>query len=247
MKLSQDSIKQLTSLLSIANVSGIDRIIINSSSIRGIDSKKTLLLIDSNDGKIDLDGANMAISRPGTLASMMNLIGKDGDDKLNVEIVRDASGSDVVSLKLVGNNSKAEFRCAATEIGDAIPRALNSVPSWEFALSGETVTQVVAAASALGADRVGLMYKNGEMSFEVQYSNTDSIVTRATSDIHWLREDEPAQNSFYHIVPCKSLFPLLKVATSDNDFINVVVGSAGVVTFEVKKLKMFVLPIRAGQ
>ena len=242
-KLSEASIKRLSDLLAVAGLSGLDRVVINQTIIRGIDDKKSVLLIQPNDGSIDLGGASMSLGRLGTLASMVSLI-RGRDEKVIIEANLNADETEVVSLKIIGSGAKAEFRCAAAVTGDSIPRALNSVPVWEFPIMSEVVGQVIAAASALGADRVGVMYKAGEVSFECQYSNTDSIVTSVTSDIRWLPEDDTPQSSFYHILPCKSFFPLLKAVASANDVANINVGSAGVVTLMVKGFQMYVLPVR---
>lgn len=244
MKLSQDSVRNLKTLLQTVSLVKIDRLIIEGNKIRGVDEDQTVVIV-SDTNVPDFGGAKVGLNRLSILANRIALF--DADEAFTVDAVetqsRDDEGMDISSFKLASKGSKFEYRCARVGAIKA-PKQLNDSFVWAVTIPVESVKLAISAANTMGSEQIALVSKaSGEVLFEIVDGSTqDTFTTKIADEAVWLPEDEdqPTQ-SFVNYYAVKALMPLLKAAAAHGDPV-VLVGEEGMLQITVNNYALTLLP-----
>jgi hypothetical protein len=245
MKLSQESIKNLKTLLQTMAIVKIDRIIIEDNTIRGVDDDQTVVVISDVDVP-DFGGAKLGLNRLSVLANRINLF--DTNEDFTVEAIESPSrfgdGVDISSFKLASKRSKFEYRASRAETIKA-PKKINDSMVWAITVPHEEVKIVISASNTMGSEQVALVSKgSGEVLFEIVDSAThDTFTTKIADSADWLPEDEdkPSQ-SFVYYYAVKALIPLLKASSANQNNPVMVVGEEGMLQITVNNHTFTLLP-----
>jgi hypothetical protein len=236
MKLSTTSIKQLDTLLQTVALVSIDKLIITKDSIRGIDEKKSVVII-TDQNVPDFGDLSVGLNRLGVLSSRLNLV--KGDSECGVEAIEASKNSEVSHLQLTSSNAKVQCRCASVESVKGVPKAINDKYVWTVTVPYATVPVVLQAASAMGAENAIIVAKNDGVSFEFVDSNQDVFSTKFAEEAAC---DENQASSFVFNYPVKSFLPLLKAATNGNTDVTLNIGERGILSITVNGYAFMVLP-----
>jgi hypothetical protein len=244
MKLSQDSVRRLKTLLQTVSLVKIDRLIIEGNLIRGVDEDQTVVIV-SDQNVPDFGGCTVGLNRLSILASRIALF--DANEDFNVDATeaasRDGEGTDISSFKLAAKGSKFEYRCARAGAIKA-PKQLNDSFVWAVTVPVDAVKVAISASNTMGSEQIALVSKaSGEVLFEIVDGETqDSFTTKIADEAVWLADDEdqPTQ-SFVHYYAVKALMPLLKAASTQGDPV-LQVGEEGMLQITVNGYTMTLLP-----
>jgi len=245
MKLSQDSVKNLKTLLQAVSIAKIDKLVIEPTRIRGIDDSHTVLILSNN--KIpDFGGASVGLNRLAALSNRINLF--DSNEDFNVEAVEAPSrnnedGTNIATLKISSKGFKFEHGCARIETVKA-PRNINDRFVWKVKIDPELIKVVIKAADTMESEQIAICSKaSGEVSLEVVDAATkDTFMTKIAESATWLIEDEEPQiQSFVHYVSVKALMPLLKASSTTGELI-LLIGQDGMVQINVHDHAFILLP-----
>jgi hypothetical protein len=239
MKLSAQTITSLDNLLSLLNVLGIEKVVIENGKIRALDEKKTVGMI-TDQYVPDLDGKVLGINsgRVKALRDRFSLIKSQGD--LSITANLDGGNVNIVTLDLSGGKSSSKFRCALADMVK-VPKMLNDAPAYEVLVSIKQIPLIASADAAMATDSVLLTSKDGKnVSFEFIDNNKDVYVF----DIERPAKALSGKNSsFSFTYTSKSLISLMREsAKTATDDVKLMIGAQGIAFIDIAGYNFFTLP-----
>lgn len=238
MRLSQDSIKNLDSLLETCSTANIDNLLIEDGKVRGVNDGKTVVIISGNNLP-DFGGSNIGFNRLNVLQTRLKLVNRDSlatiDAKLN-------TNGEISQLDLAGSGAKVQYRCAAPNTIKA-PKAINDIICWEFNIPADAINLVSLGAKSMGNKKLVLLTRDGKVAMECTDSNSDVFTSDVADVVTWIgTEAAPSKNGFdVHNYIADELLPLLKAALV-NGITTVQIGEAGTLHIDVNGHRITILP-----
>jgi hypothetical protein len=238
MKLAKEQITLLDLAVQAAISAGIDKLIIEPGKVRGIDEKKTVVLI-SEVRVPDLGGKTLSLNRLSLFQDRINLVKES--DNFSIELVNAKTGDDINQVNLSGGNTKTSFKCANSETIKGIPKGVND--NWEYAfdVTKTSLDYITRAVSAMSADTVTITCKDKKtVDVELYDVNKDSFVCKLAESITSV---SPAgkNGSFAYNYPAKTLLPLLKKVSGES--ISFILGEKGILQIFINEHSIMVLPL----
>jgi hypothetical protein len=231
MKLSQDLISFIETVVKTGQSVNIDNVIIEPDMVRAIDDARTVVLYQNTNvpempfGSIGLNRINIFLSRLEIAKSQDNFT-------LDVTVDDDAEYARAVTMK--GTGTKIDYRCANPATIQA-PRQINDNLIYRVQMNAEAVSLLQKGQVAMGSETVTIVSDDG-VSFELTDVNSDVFKHTFAPDIELL--DEDASPSFTHRYPAKTLLALFK-QNPDGHFD---IGEKGILNISVNGLSIYVLP-----
>ena len=235
MKVEQNILKYINSVVTTAKVAGIDNIIIEPGRVRALDDNNTVILLhtanvpDMPFGSIGLNRIDIFMARYALAQTA---------DKFEMEAVVDGPDDNKYarSLTMKAKGVKIDFRCANPATIRA-PRSLNDAPSCTASMTADAVLYLSKGMSAMETDEVRLFGDSSSISLEMIDINGDKLTFDIGDDV--ASEDPAATDiSFSHKYPVKLLQTLFK-SNHDTPFH---ISKRGMLRIAVNGLDVYVLP-----
>lgn len=229
----------LQDALDTATMLGIDRLVIDSLSLRGESQDNgTLMLLPFPDGT-ELDFGSIGIGRVSVLKARLKLIG--ADNTITPEYKeRDSGDKFVFRLELKMNKTKVDFKCTdPTQI--RAPKAFKDPDAFNFQFTADDIKLMVNAKSAMQADTVTFTTKDGKtVNYIISASEGDALVHELDSELDIKTSTETFAVSF----KTKILFPVLKeISEAAKDApVDVILTKRGIMKIEVNGIPAYVFP-----
>lgn len=231
MKLDANSVAHLTNVTKVAQIVGIDNIIIEPGLIRGIHDDKTVVLVHSKDVP-DMEFGSIGINRLSTFLSRLEIV--KTRDKMEVDAVVDEDKGFVRSLTMKGEGVKIDYRCANPATIQA-PKQINDVLKHSFSVTHEDLNMMVKGQSAMDTEFVTIQTdKDGAVYFILSDINSDEMKFRVADSTEKLDKDA---KTFSHKYPVKIVQTLLKNGNG-----TLKVGGKGILQSSINGLTIYVLP-----
>jgi hypothetical protein len=225
MKLDDETIEFIQKAVGVAQLAGIDDIIIEPGRIRGSDASKSIIIFqDSNVPNLKL--GTIGLTRIPLFVSRLNAAKMQDKFTIEADIVPEKGF--VRRLIIKANKIKIDYRCANPAIIKA-PRFMNDTMVIEIPLSKETTIFLQKAIMAMGRDveLVSIIGNGDGISFELEDFNKDKFN-------HVF--GEVPKYEFSHKYPVKILNSLFKKTAGKSFHI----GGHGVLRFEVDGIGIYV-------
>lgn len=241
MKLSQDSIALLDSLVQTARAAGIKKLVIESGKIRGIDEKQQVVIITTNNVP-NLNGKQLGIARLDMLSDRLNLMKNQGT--LEIETTdSNFNKTDIGQLDLTAGKVKTQFRSSTIETVKGVPKNVSDVPAWEIKIDSKVLPVITQAVSAMSSEAVTIASKDGKtVSIELVDSIKDIFTTELTEPPIYVGTGAVSKTSFCHKYPSKIFITLLKDALKTADPLHIHLGEGGICWFKINGFDFFILP-----
>jgi hypothetical protein len=239
MKLSQDAVTQLDTLVQTSLIAGIKKLVIENDKIRGIDEKQTVVILTTNNVP-DFNGKQIGITRLDSLAARLNLVKNQGP--VSIDATEASNGNDISILDLSSGKVKAQFRCASVEAVKGVPKNVADTLVWEIKFDAKSLPIITQAIAAMGAESVTIASKDAKtVSIELIDTNKDVFTTELLESPVWIGTTK-AQSSFCQKYPAKTFVSLLKEAIKVNDPVTIKIGEGGIVSLQLNSFDIFLLP-----
>jgi hypothetical protein len=236
MKLTKEQISQLDFATSAAIAAGIDKLIIEPGKIRGVDEKKTVVLI-SEDNVPDFGGKTLGLNRLALFQDRINLV-KEADN-FSIELLSGKSGTEISQVNLSGGNTKTSFKCASSETIKGIPKGINDTWTVAFDVSKANLDFVTRAVSAMSSETITLTCKDKKtVEVELFDINKDAFSSTLATTVNSLSDTAV---SFAYNYPAKTLLPLLKKIGGDS--LTFVIGEKGILQVFMNGHAIMILPL----
>ena len=224
MRLDDETLGYLQTVVNTALLVGIDNIIIEDGKVRAIDDNKTVVIFQ-DESVPEMDWA-IGLNRINVFTSRFDII-KTRDDA-RVEVTVDDDRGFVRSLVMKSKGIKVDYRCANPTTIQA-PRQINDEILHRIPLTGEAVMLLQKGQAAMGADTVSVISNADGVAFELRDINND-VMSHT-----FVEGDHP---NFAHRYPVKTLLAMFK-SNSEGDF---EIGKKGMLKFPVNGLDVYVIP-----
>ena len=231
MKLDDETLGYIQTVVNTAVMVGIDNIIIEEGMVRAIDENKTVVIFQDENVPTPVFGA-VGLNRIGVFTSRFDII-KSRDDA-SIEVTVDDDRGFARSLMMRSKGIKVDYRCANPSTIQA-PRQINDVMKYQVPLTGEAVMLLQKGQSAMGADTVSIISNDNGVAFELADINNDVFSHIFTQDVKALNGDK---TTFAHRYPVKTLLAMFK-SNAEGDFF---IGGKGMLKFMVNGLDVYVIP-----
>jgi hypothetical protein len=231
MKLDDETLGYIQTVVNTAVLIGIDNIIIEAGMVRAIDENKTVVIFQDENVPTPLFGA-IGLNRINVFTSRFDII-KNRDDA-SIEVTVDDGRVFARSLIMRSKGIKVDYRCANPATIQA-PRQINDTMKYRVPLTAEAVMLLQKGQSAMGADTVSIISNDNGVSFELADINNDVFSHVFTQNVESL---DNGKTTFAHRYPVKTLLSMFK-SNAEGDFY---VGGKGMLKFMVNGLDVYVIP-----
>jgi len=231
MKISQDIIDFIETVVKTGQSVNIDNVIIESDMVRAIDDARTVVLYQSTDVP-ELPFGSIGLNRIGVFLSRLD-IAKNRDD-FTLDVIVGEGDEYARSILMRGTGTKIDYRCANPATIQA-PRQINDKLAFRVNLNTEAVDLLNRGAVAMGSETVAVIGDDG-VSFELTDVNGDVFKHTFTANIEFLTENP--NDTFSHKYPVKTLLSLFK--QNPNGYFEI--GEKGILSITVNGLDIYVLP-----
>lgn len=239
MKLTDDVVNKFIDIVATANSIGIDRMIIDSESIRGQSESTAVILLDKNTINFGIF-SSIGISRVKLLNSRLNLV-KNGKNIPTIEFEikeKDNGDREALLLSIKEKKTTVEFRCCDPAHIRAA-RNLKSSIIYTFDIDEESINVMSRGMSVMGNNNISFRLDNGKVQFNLSDVEGDSL-NHIISDSITINEDETP--SFYFKYN-KSILQLLKLAMNENTSTATVnITKRGVLNLMINNLSIYQPP-----
>lgn len=238
-ELSSGTFSLIQDAIDVASMLNIDRFVIDSHSLRGHSQENGTILLLPFPDDTELEFGAMGISRVTELKSRLRLLG-DSAKVIPDYKERDSGDKFVFRLNIKHNKTKVEFKCADPAQIRA-PKAMNDPDHFVFTFTNEDVALMLKSKSAMGADTVSFVSKDGKsVTFSVMGSEGDALTHELSTEV----EVKADADEFNFIYKTKILFPVLKEvldATKKSE-VEVAVTRRGVMKMSIIDIPVFIFP-----
>ncbi len=231
MKLTQDHIDFIETVVKTGQSVNIDNVIIEPNMVRAIDDARTVVLYQ-NKNVPDMPFGSIGLNRINVLLSRLEIA--KTQDNFTVDVVASDDDDYARAITMKGTGTKIDYRCANPTTIQA-PRQINDNLVYRVQLNAEAVSLLQKGQVAMGSETVTIMSDDG-VSFELTDVNSDAFKHTFAPDVDLL--DEDASPTFTHRYPVKTLLALFK-QNPDGYF---EIGEKGILSISVNGLNIYVLP-----
>lgn len=238
--LSKGTLGLLQDAINTASVLGIERMVIDSHSLRGDSQDNGTMMIYPFPKDTELEFGSMGISRIGVLRARMRLLDNEGSVTPEYK-VRDSGEKFVFRLELKRNKTKIDFKCADPSQIRA-PKALNDPDHFGFKFSEDDIKLMLRGKAAMQSELVTLESKDGK-SIEFSISASEGDVLR--HELESVLDTKTDRETFVVTYKSKFLFPLLKEIiedAKDGEMIDVLLTNRGILKIEVNGIPTYLFP-----
>ena len=229
MKLSLQSINNLTNVLETCAVAGIDTIIIEEKAIRGISDDKTCIIISDKNVPELPELSKLGLSRLGVLSCRLSLF--KTDPQLSVDVKLHQNGVDISTLEISSPSAKAQFRATSASLIKA-PKKVNDTVKHSITINKEVIPFITQGVKAMGAKTIVLAAKKDGVFIECSDTNQDVFSTKVA---------EPTAEIFVNNYKADAFLALIKAACT-SDTVTVSIGEVGTMNIEVNGHNLIILP-----
>lgn len=237
-KLTKGALQLLDDAITVATILGIERVVIDSHSLRGESQDNGTMLLFPFPSGTELEFGAMGISRVPVLKARLRLLGDDGTITPEYK-VRDSGERFIFRLSLKKGKTKIDFKCADPAQVRA-PKAFNDPDYFGFTFSADDIKLMLAAKSAMQADTVSFISDGSSVSYSVNASEGDALVHELDSVL----DIKDSSDTFTVSYKAKILFPVLKeiMDAAKEGNVEVVLTRRGILKIEVNDIPIYVFP-----
>lgn len=231
MKLSEDLINFIESVVNTGLSINIENIIIEEGAVRAIDEDRTVVLYQ-NTNIPELPFNSIGLSRIHLFSSRLGLIKGRAGFAIDASLENESSA---LHLKMESDDTKISYRCTDPETIQA-PKQINDNIIYRVQLNAEAVNMLQRGSVAMSADTVSITGNDSGVSFELTDVTNDTFSHTFTSEVVQLETD--SNSEFAHNYPIKIILALFK-QNPDGTF---EIGSKGILCISIKGINVYVLP-----
>lgn len=201
-KLSSQTLATIRNAIAVAQMAGVESLVIDSASIRGQSVEHATAMITPTSIPLEFDA--LGLDRLNLLNNRLNLIG----DTDNCEATVEYDGTRLTKIKFKSKRTTIEFRCTdPTKI--RAPKQVNDPIFYTFDIPEDTVALLMRSNIAMDADVVTFkVVQDGRVLIRVVDTGGDVLEHEVASNVTLSSVCD--QETFSGTYKTKKLIPLLK-------------------------------------
>lgn len=235
MRLPQKEVEYVANVVSHAKMIGIDNVIIESGSIRGIDTNKTMLILH-NKNVPDFSFGSACFNRLSVLKSRLELA--QDTIQMDADVEQEGQpGSFVRTLKIKSGALKVDYRCA-NPATVRIPKSINDPIAYTLRMTPDATAMLLKGGAAMETTEVLICNRSGSIHLEISDINGDILTFDIKGTAHTTNGDEPPD--FTYKYPIKLLHTFFK--TSPNA--SFTLTKQGFLYVEISGITTILIPLK---
>jgi len=229
MKLSAEAIANLENLLATCIPVGIDAIILEEGTVRGVNEDKTCVIISSVGVPELSTEIKMGLSRLSVLGNRLALF--KSDPQLVVDVKENAN-NEASSIEISSPAAKVQFRCTSPSLIKA-PKKINDSIAHKIELDYDQIPFILSGAKAVTSKKAVIASKADGVFFEFTDVNQDTFSIKVA---------ESTGKVFVHHFPSDVFLTVLRRAINieGKTFLNI--GEVGTLSAIVNGYPLTILP-----
>lgn len=238
MKLDTTTTQFIYNAVKTAQLIDIDGIIIESGSVRALNEKKTIAIIQSTGVPVFSFGM-MAINRIPTFLARYDLVKTQDGFEVSVNSYTDPKTDEtyVKSFTFQAKKMKMEYRCASPSMLSLAPRKINDKLSFQIELNAEAVMLLQKAMNAYNADMITIESNDEGVSFMLHDVSNDTYKHTFAGKPKCIGTNNNMK--FAHQYMAKNILTLFKY----NPEGTILIGNKGILNVDVNGLGVYVIPL----
>lgn len=234
MKITPELVKYIQTAINVAQMVGIEELIIEPGMVRGMDVARTVAIIQDTDVP-ELPCGALGITRLKVLESRINVVGSMEDFVVEVT-VKDGT-KHAFSLSLKAKGTKIDYRCGDPTLIQA-KKKINDPLVYKVKITPEAVELLQKGMSAMSTKTVAVICNSEGVSFELVDNNNDVFKHVFANSVEFLGEAQTANPpKFAYRYSAPLLLSVLKKGATEFD-----VGSVGLLKVKVEGLNVLLIP-----
>jgi hypothetical protein len=235
MKITPELVKYIQNAIKLAQLVGIEELIIEPGMVRGMDTARTVAIIQDSDVP-ELPCGALGITRLNVLNSRINVVG--GMEDFNVDVTVKDGTTHAFSLTLKAKGTKIDYRCGDPTLIQA-KRKINDPLRYKVSITPEMVDLLNKGMSAMSATSVAIICNSEGVSFELVDNNNDifkHVFAETVETVDGSLMDTPPK--FAYRYSAKLLLSVLKKEPTYFE-----IGTVGLLKVVVDGLSVLLIPV----
>lgn len=232
MKLTTADISALKNILVIADLIGVEALVIADGKVSGINTDKTaLILSDKNIPDLPED-VKLGLSRLKELKSRLDLFATDPN--LSIDL-KENTKKEISQIEIKGTGSSVQFRATSVNVIKYPKNVVDPAVRTVF-IQRNQAKMILDAGKVMGADNIGFTFKTKEQVL-VEFTDSTQDTFSLTLLDPSVKIDESDSNVVYFVF--NVFAPLLRSAIIDNEIIELqICGSSALINVSGHDIRM---------
>lgn len=226
--------------IEIANVLGIDQMIIDSESMRGENKEtSTNIIFDTSNMILPVDA--IAFGRVPTLKSRLALF----DEPLLEYTTKTADGLEFIdNLIIKSGRSKTGFRCQSPSRTAKAPKRIRDPIGISLSMKDDDVTRLTKGITSMVAETIVLSVKNKKTSIIINDKVGDEFIHELEGKVEVIADDFPTDfNATYKSKTFRAIVTNY-LKKDDNEVLPISITSRGIMIVTVLGINIYLFPER---
>lgn len=229
----------LQNAVEIGSTLGIERIVIDSFSLRGENKELGIAVIMPTKDQ-ELEFTALGIGRVALLKSRMLMF---PDSSIQYEKM-DLDGDDVVvsNLKIVNGNTKVGFKCHDPKLINA-PKAIKDPVHYTMTLTTSDVETVIKGISTMSAENINFSTDDDDVFVKISDSQGDMFSHKLQSSVERESDEVGSLSKTYKSKTLRTIFTNY-IRKDDNKVLPISITRRGVMCITVLDMTIYLFPER---
>ncbi len=236
---SKGTVSLLQSAIEVATILGIEKMVIDSHSVRGESKDNGTFMLLPFPPDMELEFGSIGITRIPVFNQRMKLIGEQGSLTPDYKD-RDSGDKFVFRIVLKKGRTKIDFKCADPAHIRA-PKAFNDPEYFSFTVTPDDIDLMLKAKAAMQSENVTFASKDGKVvKFSISASEGDVLDHELESELDTKTPTETFASSY----KSKILFPVLRSIIDDakQEAVTVTLTKRGIMKIDVNDIPTYIFP-----
>lgn len=235
MQLTHSDVEKLRNIISTCVVAGIDSIIIDDGTVRGINKDKTCVIISNN--QVPKFDKKIGITRLSSLKQRIDIFQKE----ILIDAI-DNNKNEIYSLDIKSGKNKVQFRCTSTQM-IKVPVSINDNPLLVVTFEKEECKMILDSIKIMGAKKV-LIQNFADLSVAVEASDASNDIFRVVLNNQYqcVNDTEEATSNVYFYAADIFTSILRSRMNESDDNISVVIGERGTLNVDLSNHCVTIMP-----
>ena len=230
MKLHSADVANLSTVLNLCQIGGVDAIIFEDGKVRGMNDERSFVIISDLD--IPKLPAKMGVTRLNSLKQRLDMFNGTRPD---IDAQENDRG-EIAVLNISAGKSKVQFRCTSTSLIKA-PKVINDTEMYNITISKEELKVILNAVKVMNSKTLQVtIRKSGEVSVGLSDDANDIF----NIDLEHKAETLETESAVYYYFA--EIFSSVMRHNLNNDLTSAAIGEMGTIRTQLHGHQVILMP-----
>ena len=232
MKFSNNDINQFKCIIDACTIAGIDSIILDSGTLRGINGAKTCAIISNF--QVPNLSQKIGITRLSALKQRVDVF---GSNSFCIE-TKESSRDEISSIEVSSGRNKVQFRCTSTAMIKA-PVNINDDACFKIFITKDEMKMILDAVKVMSSKKIIFNVKSDRtVTVEAVDTNNDVFKISLESPVELLGDEDSTVQYYLSDIIC----PIIRCNMNDLSTVSYTIGQKGTLQINLMGHNVTVMP-----